>query len=45
MRRWLDERLFNSLTRKWEKKAVDTYSKSLQVRARKALPTNRAQKP
>ena len=29
MRRWLDERLFNSLTRSWEKKTVDNYSKSL----------------
>ncbi len=38
MRRWLDEKLFNSLTRKWERKAVDGYSKTLQVRVSATPP-------
>ena len=38
MKRWLDETLFNSLTRKWEKKAVDSYSKTLQMRVTATPP-------
>ncbi len=32
MRQRIDQALYSALTRKWEKKAVDSYSKTLQVR-------------
>ncbi len=32
MKKKIDQALFSALTRKWEKKAVETYSKALQLR-------------